>query len=268
MTSLDDFRSLDDSVARSYVIVRDGVHSINPPSLIVDDQQLRIKDIEDEITAVDDQQTTVEWRQRRNRYCDTSRPTVPAKPSSCALPPLSSSWIKDGAARAQSAVFHPKTDGARSSLSGGRLTLPAQVGDDHAELQFRFVGRDNLSGGTCSSPISSTLFQLPEYMPNGQKGSDMNGVVPYKLMPCDGQRLATPPSSGIFSIDGLFVSAANSPVAGEPGEAPLQQPAVTDSVELSTGQLPPPALQTTDNIGENVAEVFDDEEDEGKNTIT
>jgi len=264
MTSRDDFRSADECPARSYLVMRDEVHSIFPPSSVVyDDQQLETADFsaaEDEVETVEDQQRTVELRQRINSDCRVSPSGVPAKPNSLYSPSSSESWTEERLERARSAVFHTTTN---SSPSGCRLSLPGNVDEDQGSLKSRFV-----CGGMRSSSASSTLFQVPECFSEDQAtktGSDGNGEVPHvtSVMPSfDGPRPAPPPSDAL-PINRLSISSTNSATAGEASEGPLQQPADTVSMKTSTVQLRTTALQTTDN-SENAADVFDDE-DEGKN---
>ena len=263
-TSQVDFRSADRCPARSRLVMRSDVHSICPPLSVIDEQQLGTADLsaaDGGLEDVEDKQKTVEWRQRCDLNGSVSSSAVQAKLNSCALPtdvPSSSpsSRTKKGLGRSQSEVYHTRTDSASSSISGGRLSLSRSLDQDDGSLKFRFVVRDNLSGGVCSS-TSSTLFQMA-------KGREENGPHDIAILsPFDGSKPpATPPPSGTWSVDCVSNVAANSPTAEATSEEPQQQLVDAESAEASAVQPRPPASKTTDDNRENHADVFDDE-DEG-----
>ena len=264
MTSRDDFRSADDCPALSCLVMRDEVHSIYMSSVVADKNELRKVNCsaeEDKLESIEDDQRAVSWRQRCNVFCEISSSAAATKPNSCVLPisctlsPSSSSLSKERQERVRSVVIHTTTN--RASDGGGLLKLPGSVDANHDALKFHFVRADSLSGGTCSSQVSSTMFQIPECFSECLSTAVCaNGTVPDLLPPDTMSRV---------SLLGTNLSAAREPT--HPSAEVLQPPTVTDPLETFTDHTQPPTLHITENSTENATDVFDDNY-EGKNLMT
>ena len=252
MTSSDDFRSADEPLHRSPMVLRRGSQP-PPPGWIVDGQELVAKDrsAEDRVGSGADRQRAVEWRGRPHSA------VPPFSSNSCTLSPNCPTWTKGphGGTHVVSADY-----GCAGSISGGRMTMPTQTVDEDrdTDVKFRFVCRDNLGGGVCSSPT----FQPFDLLSDGQlvaaADTDVSGVVP----------TPPPPSSpGVVPLDFFSVLTLAPPAGGEPVEGPRQMRAETGSVKMFDVQLRSPTSPTTDGNDEDVAGGSDDE-DEGKTLWT
>jgi len=223
MTSQEDFRcSAADNrcVVRSRVTLRGDVHSIYPPSAIVDDD-----DVADLCAAkkhVENHHKTVEQSHNGD------------VPPYCTPDPLFTQlWAGDSPGGA------PRSDVGPTSA--------CTVEEDHGALKFHFVYPDKLSGGVCSSSVP---FQLPEWFSKSQQVTAPIDVQGDDMVPLDVLVQLGGPSTPL----GVVGRASTRSTVGSPCEG---QPVVTVSTKVFSVELR--KLKTTESVREETTDASDDD---------